>query len=75
LKRANVSPDLLVEPPVVITQNFALHQARAQRKGGVRRRHLREELWRRAGYRAGHCAQRVQLDLLAGRGQQNLQPL
>jgi hypothetical protein len=75
LKRANVPPDLLVEPPVVITQNFALHQAGAQRKAGVRRGYLREELWRRAGHRAGHCAQRVQLDFFAGRGQQNLQPL
>jgi hypothetical protein len=75
LERANAKPDLLVKPPVVIAQNFALHQTGTQRKTAVRRRHLREELWRRAGHHARYCVQRIELDLLARSGQQHLQPL
>jgi hypothetical protein len=75
LKRANVTPDLLVEPPVVVAQNLSLHQAGAQRKTAFHRWHLREELWRRAWSHARHCVQRIDLDLLARRGQHHLQPL
>jgi hypothetical protein len=70
-----VSPDLLVKPPVVIAQNLSLHHAWAQRKTAVRRGHLREEFWRRAGRHARHCVQRIDLDLSARSGQQHLQPL